>query len=314
MRGLIQPELVEIGHMNPERWRYIATTLAKLGIIKADFNLQGFLYSEFYEQIDTEKHRALKVTFAILGVLVCLSALGGLALLAFNRKLASQVRKRTADLTASEQHFRAFFEMASVGVAQVDACTGRYQRINKKYCEIVGYDHDELLKLTFTDITHPEDLDHDLLHVEKLLAGELSEFTIEKRYIRKDGNIVWVYLTVSPLWTAGGRPDYTLAVIRDITARKLSEEGLSFAARVFANSIEGIVITDAQGMILQVNPAFTAITGYTSEEAIGQNPRILKSDKHPSAFYENMWRKLMEIGQWAGEIWNRRKSGEAYPE
>ncbi|MFH0781728.1 MAG: EAL domain-containing protein [Pseudomonadota bacterium] len=314
MRELIQPELVEIGHMNPERWRHIATTLAKLGMIKADFNLQGFLYSELYGQIEFEKHQTLKVTFAILGVLVCLSALIGLALLAFNRKLAGQVRKRTAELTASEQHFRAFFEMASVGVAQADAHTGRYQRINKKYCEIVGYDYDELLKLSFTDITHPEDLEKDLEYVQKLLVGELNEFTIEKRYIRKDGNIVWVYLTVSPLWSAGGRPDYTLAVIRDITARKLSEESLSFAARVFANSIEGIVITDAQGTILQVNPAFTAITGYSPEEAIGQNPRILKSDKHPPTFYENMWHKLMEIGQWAGEIWNRRKSGEAYPE
>jgi len=314
MRDLIQPEFVEIGHMNPERWRHMAATFVKLGMMKADHNLQGFLYSELREQIATEKQHTINVVLTILGILACLSIFLGLALMLFNRKLADQVRKKTASLAASEQHFRTFFEMASVGVAQVDAHTGRYQKVNKKYCDIVGYSFEELQELAFVDITHPEDLQGDLDHVSLLTSGESSEFTIEKRYIRKDGGIVWVYLTVSPLWAAGEKPDYTLAVIRDITVRKLAEENLSFAARVFANSIEGIVITDAQGTILQVNPAFTSITGYSPEEAIGQNPRILKSDKHTPVFYTDMWQKLGSAGQWAGQIWNRRKNGEAYPE
>lgn len=95
---------------------------------------------------------------------------------------------------------------------------------------------------------------------------------------------------------------------------KTSYDELAFADKVFEHSIEGIVVTDFKGKILQVNPAFTAITGYKSEEAIGQNPRILKSDRHSPAFYSEMWEQLGSKGQWSGEIWNRRKDGEVYPE
>lgn len=314
MHDLIQPEFVEVGHMNPERWRHIAETFVKLGMMEANFNLHGFLYTDLRDRIAAEKQHRVYVALAALGTIGLLSIILGLGLMIFNRKLAGLVRQRTASLAVSEKHFRAFFEMASVGVAQADVQTGKFQQLNKKYGEIVGYSLNELLTLSFVDITHPEDLDNDLEHIQQLIAGSIPEFTIEKRYIRKDGSIVWAFLTVSPLWTAGQKPDYTLAIIRDITTRKIAEERLVFATKVFENSIEGIVVTDSQGTIMQVNPAFLAITGYGPEEAIGQNPRILKSDKHPPDFYEAMWRQLIENGQWAGEIWNRRKNGEAYPE
>ncbi len=314
MERLIQPRFVEIGHMNPQRWRHIADTFVKLGMMKADVNLQEFLYAEFRERVVAEKQQRMGVILTALGSVALFCVFVGLGLFVFNRKLAGQVRRRTASLTASEQHFRTFFEMASVGVAQMDAKTFVFRRINKKYGEIVGYSLDELQRMTFENITHPEDLANQLDHMRQLLDGKIPEFTIEKRYIRKDGEIVWVFLTASPLWTAGQQPDYILAVIRDITARKNAEERLVFSSKVFDNSIEGIVVTDAQGTILQVNPAFTKITGYRADEAIGCNPRILKSDKHPPTFYQDMWHQLMVNSQWAGEIWNRRKSGEAYPE
>jgi diguanylate cyclase (GGDEF)-like protein/PAS domain S-box-containing protein len=96
-------------------------------------------------------------------------------------------------------------------------------------------------------------------------------------------------------------------------ARQVAED-LRFAATVFDNSVEGICVTDTRGTIIRVNPAFTAITGIPTAEAVGANPRVLKSDRHPPAFYHKMWQSLTREGQWAGEIWNRRKSGEAYPE
>ncbi|MDA8163931.1 MAG: EAL domain-containing protein [Desulfobacteraceae bacterium] len=96
--------------------------------------------------------------------------------------------------------------------------------------------------------------------------------------------------------------------------RQQLAQDLSLAARIFDSSIEGIAITDARGAIQKVNPAFTTITGYTSEEAIGKNPRVLKSDRHDKAFYQRMWEALLRDGRWQGEIWNRRKSGEVYPE
>lgn len=100
----------------------------------------------------------------------------------------------------------------------------------------------------------------------------------------------------------------------EITAKKAYESLLVLSDAFFQNSIEGICITDIDGNIKKVNPLFTEITGYSEEEAIGKNPRILKSDKHNSKFYDNMWQSIMKTGQWSGKIWNRRKNGQAYPE
>jgi len=101
---------------------------------------------------------------------------------------------------------------------------------------------------------------------------------------------------------------------KEIEDRKEYEKQMILAASVFENTIEGIVITDSEGIIQRVNKAFTTITGFNPEEVIGKNPRILKSDRHAPAFYEEMWASLITRGMWEGEIWNRRKSGETYPE
>ena len=101
---------------------------------------------------------------------------------------------------------------------------------------------------------------------------------------------------------------------RDVTQNKLAEEELTLAASVFTHAREGIFIADAAGIIIKVNDTFTHITGYEREEAVGQNPRILKSGRQGPAFYAAMWNALAENGHWAGEVWNRRKSGEVYAE
>ncbi|MBI9089343.1 MAG: EAL domain-containing protein [Desulfobacterium sp.] len=101
---------------------------------------------------------------------------------------------------------------------------------------------------------------------------------------------------------------------REITEKKHYENLLLLSDSVFENSIEGITVSDADGIIQRVNPAFEGITGYSAKEAVGQNPRILKSDRHSPEFYDKMWSSLKEKGQWSGEIWNRKKNGEAYPE
>lgn len=314
MLDLIQPEFVEIGHMNPARWEHIADMFVQLGMMPANYNLDGFLYEDLRNTIITEKQRYIRAVLIAVTICGLVSIIVWFGLIFFNRKLANQVRIRTASLTASEQNFRAFFELASVGVAQVDVHSGQFLKINKKYADIVGYALEELQNITFAEITHPEDIENQWSKMRLLTQEQAHEFTIEKRYVKKNGTIVWALLTVSPLWSTGQKPDFILAVIRDITARKNAEERLVFAAKVFENSIEGIVVTDADGIILHVNKAFSTITGYAPEEAIGQNPKMLKSDKHSSAFYTDMWNRMISEGQWSGEIWNRRKTGEAYPE
>jgi diguanylate cyclase (GGDEF)-like protein/PAS domain S-box-containing protein len=117
-----------------------------------------------------------------------------------------------------------------------------------------------------------------------------------------------------PLIDEHGTVTGYFGVDKDITARKHDEYQLQLFEKVFESALEGITITDPEGAILAVNRAFTDITGYTAEEAVGENPRILKSDRHPASFYAAMWEALVQEGRWEGEIWNRRKNGEAYPE
>lgn len=102
--------------------------------------------------------------------------------------------------------------------------------------------------------------------------------------------------------------------IREGAAERAREKELLLASIIFENAVEGICITDATNRIVSVNPAFSAITGYSLDEVLGRNPRVLKSDRHSRAFYEEFWRTLLSEGRWQGEIWNRRKSGETYPE
>ena len=102
--------------------------------------------------------------------------------------------------------------------------------------------------------------------------------------------------------------------VREIEERKKAEVQLRLAASVFASTSEGIFVTDANGVILSVNPAFEQITGYSADEAVGNTPRILKSGKHDQAFYAHIWSSILKEGLWKGEIWERRKNGEIYPQ
>ena len=126
-------------------------------------------------------------------------------------------------LLASEERFRAIFEQAAVGVAQIVSRTGDFVRINQRYADIVGYTIEEMEHLTFQEITHPDDLQEDLDNMQRLLDGEIREFSMEKRYYHKNGSIVWVNLTVSPMWEIGEEPNHHIAVVEDITERKQAE-------------------------------------------------------------------------------------------
>jgi len=129
-------------------------------------------------------------------------------------------------LRESEERFRATFEQAAVGISHVDI-DGRFLRVNRKLCEITGYERDELLELNIRDVTHPDDIEADVKFGESLEKGEIPTYSMEKRYIRKDGAITWVNLTVSLVRKASGDPDYFIDVVEDISARKQAEEALS---------------------------------------------------------------------------------------
>ena len=128
-------------------------------------------------------------------------------------------------LQESEERFRVTFDQAAVGMAHV-ALDGRWLRVNQRLAEKVGYTCEELLTQKFQDITHPDDLDTDLEYIRQLIAGDLQTYAMEKRYIRKDGSITWVMLTVSLVRDETGNPLYFISVVEDINQRKASEEAL----------------------------------------------------------------------------------------
>jgi PAS domain S-box-containing protein len=137
-------------------------------------------------------------------------------------------------LRESEDRYRALFEQAAVGVAQVETKTGRFLRINQKYCDIVGYSEAELLAMPFQSITHRDDLEEDLDQLRQLLAGGISAYQTEKRYVHKQGHPVWIQLNASLICDASGKPVDLVAQIQDITDRKQAETLAELAAKVDA--------------------------------------------------------------------------------
>jgi PAS domain S-box-containing protein len=135
------------------------------------------------------------------------------------------------DLRESEERFRAMFNQAAVGITLV-ALDGEFIQVNPALCEITGYSHEELIKLNFQEITHPDDLEIDWENARRVLAREISGYSLEKRYIRKDGSIVWTNLTSSAVWDAKGVPKYALGIIEDISERKQFETTQNFLVEV----------------------------------------------------------------------------------
>jgi PAS domain S-box-containing protein len=135
--------------------------------------------------------------------------------------------RKQAEMALQEinERFRATFEQAAVGIAQ-NSLDGKFVRVNQKYCDIMGYSEAELLLTSFVEITHPEDIEIDNENARRLFSGELQTFTIEKRYIRKDGEIVWANLSVSLARDFLGEPQYVIGVVQDISDRKRSERQL----------------------------------------------------------------------------------------
>ncbi|MFM9438482.1 PAS domain S-box-containing protein [Janthinobacterium sp. CG_23.3] len=161
----------------------------------------------------------------------------------------------------SDQFHSAFMDSA-IGMALV-GLTGRWMDVNDALCEIVGYGKPELLTLRFQDITHPEDLDSDLTLVAELLKGNISSYNLEKRYIRKDGTVVWTLLTVSVGRNSNLAPDFFISQIIDISKQKRAE---SDRDAYFDLSPDLLAIADSKGFLVHVSPAWTDLLGWTKSE------------------------------------------------
>jgi two-component system, cell cycle sensor histidine kinase and response regulator CckA len=216
-------------------------------------------------------------------------------------------------LRESEQRFRAIFEYAAVGIAQI-SLDGKWLMVNQRLCDILGYSQTELRDLTIDEITFADDLEPTLTGRRSMLSGECEPYVLEKRYVRKDRALVWARVSVSLVRDASGNPEYFLSVIEDISERKHAEQALLRLATAVEQAAESIVITDAEGKIQYVNPAFERTTGYERDEVIGQTPRMLKSEKQDDAFYFDLWNTIKQGEVWTGHFINRKKDGTLYEE
>jgi len=186
-----------------------------------------------------------------------------LCLLGTGIDISSRVKAEDS-LRQSEARFRGAFENASIGVALV-SLMGEWLQVNRTLCGMLGYNEDELLELTFQQITHPDDLAGDLAFLRQTLNGETDSYRIEKRYIHKDGSTVWVNLNVSLISDQNKQPLYFLSVIENITEKVESQRKFQ---NLVEDSIVGVYILQ-NGKLVYVNPRITEETGYSEEEIIG---------------------------------------------
>jgi len=176
-----------------------------------------------YQMVKRYIHRQGHAVWALLSVSLVRDADG--RPVHFISQIQDVTRRKEAEdaLRSSEEEYRATFEMDGVGKAQVDLQTGRFIRVNAKLCDIVGYPLDELLTRTFAQLTHPDDLAMSLEATEKMRLGELPNYSTEKRYVRKDGRVVWISLNATAIRADRGRPLRAVSTIQDVTERKLAE-------------------------------------------------------------------------------------------
>lgn len=225
--------------------------------------------------------------------------------------ILQQQKKAEKELKENENFYRSIFELSGVGIAEVSV-DGQFIKVNEKFCKITSYPENELKEKTFIDITYIEDLYTELQYFSKVLNDDIKGYNLEKRYIRKDGSIIWVNLTVSIVKDPENIPKYFVSIINDITENKKNEIELKKQAQAMLYSPLSIVITDKSGIIEYVNPAFETISGYKKEDAIGKTPRVQGSGEHPKEFYENLWNTILKGDIWKGVFKNKKKDGNIY--
>jgi PAS domain S-box-containing protein len=246
----------------------------------------------------------------------------------------SEERRTDRALQESEARYRALFEQAVVGVALVETGTGAFLEANAALCRMLGYSREELLACTWRQVTHPEDLEADLVGVPLAEATDAG-YRREKRYLRRDGSWFWASLTVSPVQLPGEAVTSQVAVVEDITRHLAARSALATAERALEErerslrqsldalrrleaAVEqapvSIVITDEHGDVEYVNPAFERTTGYSRGDVMGRNPRILKSGRHGPEVYAGLWAAISSGRVWTGTLVNQAKDGSLFTE
>ncbi|WP_430008969.1 EAL domain-containing protein [Methylophaga lonarensis] len=228
-----------------------------------------------------------------------------------------RLRQSRQALARSEAKLRSILNASPIPYALNDD-KQRVQYINKAFTDTFGYTIEDIPSVdVWWELAYPAPEYRSQVRAvwqsymnSPGLPQREAPFEVEIRC--KNGQIRHTLINSTAI--ADGTQRTHIVIFYDISERKRAEEKLKLSGRVFNQAHEGILITDAKGIIVDINPAFTTITGYARDEVIGQTPRLLKSGRHTEHFYQEMWQSLQEEGHWQGEVWNIRKNGELFAE
>lgn len=240
--------------------------------------------------------------------LLCVSHATQIAAVAIERhRVEEALRRAEATLKESEEEFRIIFENAAIGTALVGE-GGRLLKTNAALQNMLGYSDTELGALDFAALTHPDDLAADLEQYQRLIAGEISSYKLEKRFVRRDGQIVWGRLTASLVKPPETQSAFGIGLVEDISESKQAQERIASQAALLDKANDAILVRDFDGVIQYWNQGAQRLYGWSSEEAVGCN--IVELMHGDPVLYRTAQRELLATGTWMGEIVQKTRLGE----
>jgi two-component system sensor histidine kinase/response regulator len=214
-----------------------------------------------------------------------------------------------ANLQEQEERLRQIIATSNDGFWLIDTDL-RTKDVNQALCDMLGYAREQIIGRLLTEFVHPMDMEIYMDQASRITTTTHRAYEI--RLLTADGGAIFTQFSATTLLDPQGQPRGSFAFIRNITERKLNDERLRKLSQAVEQSPATVVITDLQGNIEYVNPKFSQTTGYSGREALGQNPRILKSGLMDDQVYREMWEALSQGGEWRGELLNKKKDGELY--
>jgi len=238
----------------------------------------------------------------------------GAAIAMRNTKILEQQHIIQAELNSARERFQNLVETTSDWAWEVDQ-TGVYTYISPKLETLLGYKPSEIIGRTPFDLMPPSEAERvKQIFITQIAQDELPIHRLVNSNLHKNGNEVILETSGIPIYDESGVFNGYRGIDRDITASFKQDQKDKMASMVQDSTSQSVMVVDSHLKIISINPAFTKTTGYTFEEIKGKNPKVLSSGKQDKFFYQNMWKSINDIGCWQGEIWNRRKNGEIYPE
>jgi diguanylate cyclase (GGDEF)-like protein/PAS domain S-box-containing protein len=240
-------------------------------------------------------------------------ALTGALLYLVLQRHARHYRRARLQLADNEERLRLALDATCDGLWDWDYASQRVF-FSDGYAALLGLTPQALgdTREAWAEHLHPDDRERVLQTLD--LGLQQRDYQNIYRMRHADGSYRWLHSRGRLLRDEEGQPQRFIGVASDITQRRADEDSLRQAAAVFDATQEGVLVTDPEQRIVHVNPAFSRITGYSAEEILGLQPSLLKSGRHDATFYQSLWHALQNRGAWSGEVWNRRKSGEIYPQ